>query len=436
MATNGRTIIKDAIAHCSQLTDKFVDVDNEIASSHDFEFDEVLPFEVINKVCAEAQTSAGEIGFDSYVDPAGNTHVFKRGKYNSPISLQIEEYARSRDVHRIRNKIKVYGKRGEKPEDWKYGELWEKFYDSERDLYTEPQNDPPENWNATSGSLQKEITDVQVGSSCVRLHSATLSILEAHTDDFPEMLYGTPNKGYRGFHIKFKAGLGAVVFKVRLLAPDTSNYFETLLTNSEISAINGSWSGIDRDIGPAFIKTGEEEEGEGLKKWTKTGSPQWSEITRIQIHAEFNTATYILIEGLYFDGSRFYATYSDAASIAAYGTRHAKPQIDELLASDEECELKAKSLIEYLKEEVETFRTLRVEGNHFSPGDLVHVIIPNDGVDTWHRIVEVQDIVEDMNWDSILKVSNKPIMIDYVMLHKAQLIVQAMEEARSGAGAG
>ena len=106
-SVNGKTIIEGAVDKCVYLTKKFVDVDNDIASQHDVEFNEVTPGSVIDDIIKSAQDSAGAVGLDGYVDPAGNMNIFKRGKYTSDVTIIPLSYRQSEDIHRIVNKQKI-----------------------------------------------------------------------------------------------------------------------------------------------------------------------------------------------------------------------------------------------------------------------------------------------------------------------------------------
>jgi hypothetical protein len=101
-------------------------------------------------------------------------------------------------------------------------------------------------------------------------------------------------------------------------------------------------------------------------------------------------------------------------SIAKYGARYAPSQTDEELKSDHECEQKAESLIEFLKEPVESINLTVLGDNGFVPGDKLPVVISNDALNAYYRILEARYVVRDVRWDALLKLSNEPKIIDYI----------------------
>jgi hypothetical protein len=82
--------------------------------------------------------------------------------------------------------------------------------------------------------------------------------------------------------------------------------------------------------------------------------------------------------------------------------------------SDVECDLKARSLVELMKEAAETF-TLTVDGdNTFVCGTMQRVAISNDGLDAFFRILEITHQLRGVDWATALTLSNEPLQLDYV----------------------
>jgi len=390
IAKNGRIIIKESIdAECPLLTDKFVDVDSEIASTHDLELDEVLPYNVINEICRKATTTAGVVGFDGYVDSAGNLHIFRRNKYTSPLDLtanKILQYDRRIDAHRIKNKIVVYGGFGGTfpvgIDDW---------------------CESTAGWTVLEGEWVA-VTDRKVGAYALRTVNNPNYKAQVRRM-FSSIVCDT----------KFKGGFGKLNFWgkdntlhqviIRLLAPDASNYFE------HAHFLGDDWTYYSWSLGRTA-------EAEGF--WTKVGSPDWLNVCGIEIF----TSDTILSSGGWFDAlhfaeGRFRGAEENSASISKYGTRKAETQVDDELQSNDECEKKAKSLIDFLKEKIESLTVTTDGDNRFTPGDRQRVVIPNDNLDAFYRILEVRHVLSDVTWDTILKLSNEPKIIDYIFASTA-----------------
>lgn len=388
MGTNGRVIIKEAIAHCPRLTDEFVDVDEEIASTHDLELDEVLPFGVINEVCRKAKTLGGVIGFDARVDSAGNVHVFKRGKYISTVDLtnKIINYERSIDVHRVRNKIKVYGK-AERP--------WSGSVSKDN-----PWTEELTNWFSSGISGLDE--DAILGSYSI--HFENTDVMAGWLGrTFNSIKIGKNRNEYKElrFHIKVSHSIGADCGEVTIrIGKDDSNYFVYRVNPPKLD----TWEEKTLSLGPDTVPIG------------ITGTPSWNDIAYLRFYLSFagmGTIT-IKIDALHFWGRRFEGFAQDTISIAKYGTRWNEPQVDDELTSDVECELKAKSLIDFLKDPITSLR-LQVEGdNNFVAGYRQRVIIANINLDAYFRILEIRHEVINNFWHTFLTLSNEPKIIDYI----------------------
>jgi len=149
--------------------------------------------------------------------------------------------------------------------------------------------------------------------------------------------------------------------------------------------------------------------------WLTYGNPDWTNIQGITISCSDLIGTSgVWIDALHFAEGRFRGTVEDPISKTKYGTRCLEPQVDDELTTDDECTKKAQSLLSFLKEKVESL-TLTVEGNNrFTPGDKQRVIISNDNLDAYFRILEVRHIIDGVDWTTILKLSNEPKMIDYI----------------------
>jgi hypothetical protein len=233
--TNGKTIILDAVALCSGLTNMFVDVDGDLASPHDIVFDQVMPYSVITKICKDAETFNGVVGFDAYVDPAGNVHVFARTKYVSTVDVtgKVIDYDHLLDGHGIKNKLVVYGKQS-------------KFCPTSGDDWTEGTS----GWTVVNGVLQSEGTTVKVGSYALKLFTNS-GVADAYYM-FPKIFCGDE---YRQSFNKLLVWIAVTdpsdtsQIEVRLLSPDRSNYFSEIIAPSKLQPLDGIWSQVSLDLG-------------------------------------------------------------------------------------------------------------------------------------------------------------------------------------------
>lgn len=384
-AVNGKTIILDALALCSQLTNKFVDVDGDLASTHSVIYDEVLPYQVITEICKKATTLGGVVGFDGYVDPAGNLHVFATGKYTNAVSLANQHYERPINAHRIRNKQTVYGAN-------------KKLIPPTGDDWTESLS----GWTVDNGTLALEGSIKKVGSYSLHMQGLNGISAQIHRT-FPAVWCGSSfRKQFSNliFWLKYSNTQNGLIFT--LYAPDASNYFQFWLVNGLATM---DWTEITLALGQG-----------GTQPDVSYGNPDWNNIQGVLIHSNGNIGTTqdIYIDWLHFGPSNYNGVSSNSVSIAKYGTQWNDDQTDDTLQTDAECTLKAQSLIDFLKAPIEAL-TLTVDGdNGFVPGDKQRVIISNDSLDAYFRIMEIRHIIDGVAWDTVLKLSNEPKLMDYI----------------------
>lgn len=195
--------------------------------------------------------------------------------------------------------------------------------------------------------------------------------------------------------------------EVRLMC-DASNYFYATLKHNDLDFFSGQPRGWQEEN----ITLGASNEFDPLKdvddegnpvyvgKWRKVGSPTWIGIRGLAFYAQteghrldFN------LDGLYFDGAECSGEAEDTASQAIYGVRVAEPISDTTLLTDDECLLKAKSLLAQLKSPELTLKEVVVDGDHrYRQGDKVTLLGKN-----W-RITQVKHQVKNATWDTVLTV--------------------------------
>ena len=418
---NGKTIIQDAIDLCNEVTKKFVDVDNEIASTHDFEFQEVTPHAVIKDVCEIAKTSGGAVGFDGYIDPAGNVHIFKRGKYTSSVSLteRIEHYKKEDDVHRVRNKIKVYG-------------AAERAYPPDRDDWTESLTPADGSWTSGTGtgSVSFDTAEKILGTGSIKL--------DVTGSDYYGRLIFTLNDGKEANCYDVPDGYADITFQVKLeeaYSGDITLQLEDdagMVCRRELNAKKNEWVLVNLACGRG-----------ARDQWTynlsNTQPFNWKKVKKVDVTCHFPaTGTGAFwIDNLFFNKRRFEGVAEDATSQSKYGVRWKEPIIDDSLKSDAECLKRAESFLDFLREKVITLTNFEVEGdNDFKPGDKQLVVIPNDNIDEYFRILEVRHVIRGVNWSTFLTLTNEPQFVDYVFVNIDERLKRLERRTGVAIGAG
>jgi hypothetical protein len=383
MPTNGKTIIKDAVAVCNYLSDAGVDTSNAIASTHSYVFDEKTPWDVIREVADVCQTSSGAVGFDGYVDPAGNLWIFARGANNSTVDLtdKIIRYKIEYDTYRVKNKIKVYGQQAKM-----LGDLAEALT----------------NWTTDGTGPTQDSSDVKEGSYSIKATTpGDQSIyLNYH---FTSPISCKFSHEYRKLHLWVKVDAGTfdagAYFNIQLRTGTGLDYFRKIVEIPQ----KGKWMELELDIGPG-------------SEWVQGPGADWGNINDLRIgfsNAPTSSNLTVKVDGVRFI-KNFEYTAEDSTSQSLYGVRMPEPIVDDSLQSDDDCAKKAQSLLNYYKDKVTTLTITTFGNNAFHPGDMVHVVLSNDNVDGWFRILEVRHQLEDVLWQTELLLSNEPIMIDYI----------------------
>jgi hypothetical protein len=403
-AINGRTIIEAALALCTYLTrhpagnfwfdslGSSGSTDDRIDSTHDVVYDEVVPMTAIQEILEKAKNPAAAQGFDVYETPAGCLigHLRNSLDFTWPYNTLIpSSYVKGADLHRVRNKTKVYGSRN-------------KALPTDKESWTESLS----GWTTGSGTLYLDATHKIVGTYCLELLGDNCWMYRT----FAAISCGN----------QYKKSYGALSFwiwefqgkeiEIRLLAPDASNYFARKITNIL------AWTRMTWNLGV-----------ENEAEWTKTGSPDWNNIQGFRAGVNGTSSIELWLDGLYFYPTRFMGEANDSASQAVYGVRASEPIVDDSLQSDAECVAKAESIKAVLKDPVITLSDVVVDGDYWmDPGVRARIVVANDGLDAYFRIVQAKHVVKGTHWDARLTLSNEPQYVDYVfkLLQEEQMLLQ------------
>jgi hypothetical protein len=296
-----------------------------------------------------------------------NSSFFPKNSKTSTVSLseKIESSEYRKDIHRIRNKIMIYG-------------IADKSVPADKDSWTESLTPADGVWTATSGTVSFDTTKKAKGTGSIKTYAQNLY--------YGSCLF-TLNSG-KEVNCNLYPIFEFLAFLEKALSGNvTISLFDT----------SGKEAKKNLTIGPDEWRTTQLRVGVGNEgDWENIQTDfDWTQVKQIRIACHFagvGTGNF-WVDGLYFGGRRYAAVREDAASQSAYGLRELT-ETDEELWSDNECDLRARALLAYLKDPAEylTIRSTCIDyGN--SPilaGDKIHVTLPNENVDADFRIESVE----------------------------------------------
>ena len=204
--------------------------------------------------------------------------------------------------------------------------------------------------------------------------------------------------------------------------------------SKNITVAPGEWRRTDIKVGLANEKDWESVEN-GF---------DWSHIRSVDIACFFPNVGVgnFWVDGLYFGGARYTAIQEDTTSQNAYGLRELT-ETDEELVSDNECNLRAKSLLNYFKNPAEylTVRSTVIDygTTPLLAGDKIHVTLPNENVDSDFRIESVEYYVDakSQTLEITLELGKvPPLLADYLYgLRATTVTVEKLARTKLGKGA-
>jgi len=414
IGATGKTILDYLVGLCGTVTLDATDNGAGMVSTHDVELNENGLYDAIIDICGKAQTSGEAIGFDAYTDPLGKLHVFARGTKTSAINLsgKIYRYIKSVDVHRVRNKLTVYGATKKTiPLSSVAGlDAWCEQEASEtpaQDGWITYQSSPFQ----PAGTLAWGTTNRMIGNECVKITDVTRGFFIDQT--FPNITSIDVRPWKRHNPTK-------LVFWIWLDYPKSKNAGEDLLSDIRIVDGDGDWYGAwlnglgykrlhkYKDYIKIELPFEDPVDIQTSPMWNRiSGTPDLTNIVKVRLYiyldgtVTLGTPT-IKIDGFHFGGIHFSYTAEDSGSQTLYGVRCAKPIVDKKLTSDAECEKKAKEVLETLKNKVVMLENLRTEGDNFIQGYKQAVQVTQDNIDGNFLIGQVKDIVRYTKWDSEL----------------------------------
>jgi len=362
----GEAIVKDLmdsyalLSHTRNSTELVEDTDTTFTL---LEYENTPLWDIL-KYIAESSDKAGIIGYDFRVAPDGKFEFFPKNSKVSPVSLtdtveEVTEY--SKDILRIRNKIMVYG-------------LADKSVPLDKDSWTESLTPTDGSWSAAAGTVSLDTSTKVRGSASIKIYNVnsyyagalfTLNDRkEVNTNVYPTLsFYSVLEKAMNGnVDVGLYDSTGKDAWKHITIGP-------------------GEWRKTDLKVGLA-----------NELEWNYVQSGfDWSHVKKIVIDFWYSGvgSGSAWIDVLYFGGCRYAAVREDTGSQSAYGLRELT-ETDEELVSDNECDLRARALLDYFKAPAEYLTLMSTVLDYGStpllPGDKIHAPLPNENVDSDYRI--------------------------------------------------
>jgi hypothetical protein len=397
----GEEIVKDlldyyvGLSHVRDSTELVEDTDTTYTR---LEYDNTPVIDILHYI-AESADKAGVIGFDFRVAPDAKFEFFPRNSKASSVSLseKIERSEYGRDIHRVRNRIAVYG-------------VADKSVPLDKDAWTESLTPADGAWTATSGNVSFDSAVKVKGSGSIKTATESLS--------------------YGGCLFTLDAGkeVDATLFPVLNLWLNRESSFNGNVTLTLFDAADRA-AGYEFTVGhEKWFQTQVRVGAANADLWQVESGFDWTQIKKVRVVCWFDGVGTggFWVDGLFFGGRRYSTVQEDAGSQSGYGLRELV-EVDEELWSDAECESRAKALLASLKDPAEQL-TLRSTVADYGttpllPGDTVHVALPNEGVNGDFRILSAEYYVDakTQTLETVLELGREqPLLADYMFRLKSK----------------
>lgn len=326
-AQKGEAIVKDLLdyfAGISHIRGSLELVENTDTTYTLLEYMDSPVWDIL-KYIAQSADKAGVIGYDFRVAPDGKFEFFPMYSKTNPTDLtdRIEQIENRTDITRVRNKITIYG-------------LADKSVPTDKVSWTRSLTPSDGVWQRDTGTLSVDASGAPDGGACIK---------NSVTSNYWGGCYFELNSGKEldcelypllDFQAKLAdtySGTGLVILfdtSLRLASKKIS-----------VSPGDGQFHGVEVGVGSAYAN-----------QWDYVQSGfDWTQVKTVRFTWYFSQGVGsgdFWLHGLYFGGRRYSAVLEDAASQAAYGLREYS-ETDEELWSDNECMLRARALLAYLK---------------------------------------------------------------------------------------
>ena len=398
----GEDIVKDLIdnyvglSHVRDSTELVEDTDTTYTK---LEYENTPVFDILKYIASTADLS-GAIGYDFRVAPDAKFEFFPRNSKTSPVSLSdvIEASEYRKDIHRIRNKITVFG-------------AAEKKYPTDGDAWTETldiNSDETDDWQSGTGtgSVSLATDHVAVGSYSIK-HTT-------NTSDYYGRLTLVIPSGWQPncethpslqFQIRRESAFSG---EANVILQDNTGKWAIKRYN----ILADQWYLQKFNVGKKFEN--EWEDVDAGFNWEIINQIMWD------VHFAGTGTGSFWVDNLFFNDKRWESMQQNSGSQSSYGLRELV-EVDEELHSDNECMLRAKALLAHLKDPAEyiTVRSTVIDygSNRLLPGDKIHVTLPNENVDADYRIISVEYhvIAATQTLEITLELGREaPLLADYL----------------------
>lgn len=386
------------------------------------------------KYIAETADVGGVIGFDFRTAPDAKFEFFPRNSKTCSLDLtdKIESSVYNKDIHSVRNRIIIYG-------------AAEKATPEDKDANTEDltQNgayvDTPDGqWMTGNGA-----GSVSVGTDEAIFGSKSLK----HTTGSPDY-YGCAVFTYAVGKEVDSNEHPSLTFQIML---EEGKNFQGAITlvlyDSVASKVYKQFSVTPGDFCLQAFAAGKKNSDQWTHDKTNSTPFDWNSIKNVLFYADFSGSGGVgtgsfWIDNLFWNHCRWKSIQEDTTSQNLYtdGEPRELVEIDEELHSDNECALRAKALLDHLKDPKEflTIKSTIIDygTNPILAGDKIHVSLPNENVDSDFRIVSVEYhvIAETQTLEITLELGKqKPLLADYLYgLRSTTITAEKLMRTKSG----
>ena len=401
------------------------------------EYDKAPVFDVL-KYIAESADKNGVIGYDFRAAPDAKLEFFSKGSKTSPLSLsekiEVSEYRK--DIHRIRNRIEVYGSQ-DKPFP----------VDMDGQLYSDTLTEDLTVSSGTGWNGSDELVHAVYGKWTVLTGSTNLALDTAikYAGAKSVKVIESAYMYYSDVAFQFNAGkeINADQYPQVIFAIYVDGYHEQT-GYFRAKDINGKYASKRL----SFTKQNEWEKiiipwgSQNAERWDWVDAGfDWTKIVQVDIAVDqkyFSSGVW-RIDMFHFGYGRWSSTQEDTASQSAYGLRELV-EVDEELTSGNSCERRAKALLAHLKDPAEYLivksTVIDYGATPLLPGDKIHVTLPNENVDSDFRIESVEYRVDakTQTLEVTLELGKvPPLLADYLYgLRSTTVTVEKLARTKLG----
>ncbi len=402
----GEDIVKHLLDYHSGLShtrSTVEQVENTDTTFALMDIDTQAVWDVLKRVAADSD-DGGVIGFDFRVAPDGIFEFFHRGAKSSSVSFAdlIEDAQVDIDILSIRNKVTIYGANT-------------KTSPADKDEIVESLTPASGDWTAIYGTVSTDATKT----------------------------YGTATSSIKNASGNNVDSVAKFVFDTAVNCNLFPSLFLALARDANMKGDGGrvvlydSWGAT---ASQALSNIGENEwtpfelaVGIRSETWNIPAAFDWTQVIAVYIYCTVTappTSGDLWYGVLYFGKGRYSNVQSDAGSIATYGERQYADIVEDL-NSDNECELRAKSILDYKKASTISLNlkstVLDYGTTPILPGDIIPITLPNEGISAVDfRVISAEyhfQALEDMNkLEVALELGyQKSQLADYLYVLKSQV---------------